>query len=111
LTQLKSYILTAVMIMAMSIMGFAQHQAIDPGAIWTDDQGNHIQAHGGGIIKVKDSYYWYGQQHRQGLDPNRRYVSCYSSADLMNWKFEGDVVQMTDPENLGPGWVLERPKV
>jgi hypothetical protein len=66
---------------------------------------------GGGIIKVKGTYYWYGQQHRQGLDSNLRYVSCYTSRDLTNWKFEGDVVKLADPEKLGAGWILERPKV
>ncbi|PWG80909.1 hypothetical protein DDR33_09665 [Pararcticibacter amylolyticus] len=89
----------------------AQRKTIEPGAIWPDQNGNHIQAHGGGIIKIKNTYYWYGEQRRQGLDPNLRYVSCYSSKDLVNWKFLSDVVQMSDPENLGPGWVLERPKV
>ncbi|MFC0518094.1 family 43 glycosylhydrolase [Mucilaginibacter angelicae] len=84
---------------------------ISPGEVWPDDKGEHIQAHGGGITRVKDTYYWYGEERRQGLDSNKRYVSCYASNDLMNWKFKGDVVQMTDPENLGRHWILERPKV
>jgi hypothetical protein len=90
---------------------FAQRNTIQPGQLWPDQNGNHIQAHGGGIIKIKKTYYWYGEERRQGLDPNLRYVSCYSSKDLVNWTFQKDVVQMTDPENLGPGWILERPKV
>ncbi|AHF14594.1 ricin B lectin [Niabella soli DSM 19437] len=84
---------------------------IHPGAAWPDQKGNPIQAHGGGIIKIGKNYYWYGEERRQGLDSNYRYVSCYSSADLVNWKFEGDVLQLSDPENLGRHWVLERPKV
>ncbi|PTQ93662.1 glycosyl hydrolase family 43 [Mucilaginibacter yixingensis] len=84
---------------------------INPGEVWPDDRGAHIQAHGGGITKVKDTYYWYGEERRQDLDSNRRYVSCYASKDLTNWKFKGDVVAFTDPENLGPRWILERPKV
>jgi len=90
---------------------FAQRTAIEPGQPWPDKNGNHIQAHGGGIIKIKKTYYWYGEERRQGLDPNLRYVSCYASKDLMNWTFQKDVVQMADPENLGTGWILERPKV
>lgn len=84
---------------------------INPGELWPDEKGAHIQAHGGGITKVKDTYYWYGEERRQGLDSNRRYVSCYASKDLMNWKFKGDVVAFTDPEHLGARWILERPKV
>ena len=56
-------------------------------------------------------YYWYGEERRQRLDTNYRYVSCYSSKDLINWKFRGDAVKMSDPESLGARWVLERPKV
>ena len=86
--------------------------AIRPGEIWPDDRGRHVQAHGGGIIKIKNTYYWYGEERAQyGLDSNKRYVSCYASADLMNWKFMGDVLQLADPEKLGRRWVLERPKV
>ena len=82
-----------------------------PGETWPDSNGNHIQAHGGGIIKIKKSYFWYGEQRGNGLDPKYRYVSCYSSKDLLNWKFRGNVVKMLPPDSLSSNWVLERPKV
>jgi len=82
-----------------------------PGELWPDDRGEHVQAHGGGIIKLGKTWYWYGEERRQGLDSNLRYVSCYTSDDLVDWKFRGDVVSMSDPDTLGKGWVLERPKV
>lgn len=104
--------LLLLIFMIISINSFSQKRSyINPGEVWPDDDGNHIQAHGGGILKIKNTYYWYGEQRRQGLDSNKRYVSCYSSKDLTNWKFRGDVVQMTDPNNQGIGWILERPKV
>ncbi|GAA4795753.1 glycoside hydrolase family 43 protein [Olivibacter ginsenosidimutans] len=84
---------------------------IRPGELWPDKQGNHIQAHGGGIVKIKDTYYWYGEQRSRGLDTAYRYVSCYASKDLIHWDFEGNALQLSDPENLGHRWVLERPKV
>jgi Glycosyl hydrolases family 43 len=84
---------------------------IEPAALWPDDRGQHVQAHGGGIIKIKNTWYWYGEERRQGLDTSMRYVSCYTSKDLVNWSFAGDVLQLKDPENLGARWVLERPKV
>jgi len=107
---MKRYFIT-LSVVFMSITMFAQNKNIDPGAVWPDNNGDHIQAHGGGIIKIKSTYYWYGEERRKGLDTNYRYVSCYSSSDLMNWKFMGDVVKMQDPENLGYRWILERPKV
>jgi hypothetical protein len=84
---------------------------IQPGALWLDQRGQHIQAHGGGITKVGDSYYWFGEDRGQGLDPAKRYVGCYSSKDLVHWTFRNQVLKQSDPENLGPRWVLERPKV
>ena len=88
-----------------------QTVVIAPGQLWPDVDGHHIQAHGGGIIKFGKTWYWYGEERRQGLDSNRRFVSCYSSADLVHWKFLGDPLQLEDPEQLGAHWILERPKV
>jgi hypothetical protein len=82
-----------------------------PGEFWPDADSNHIQAHGGGIIKINDTYYWYGEQRSQGLDRKYRYVSCYSSKDLLNWAFRGNVVKMLPPDTIPSNWVLERPKV
>ncbi|MDE3254287.1 MAG: family 43 glycosylhydrolase [Bacteroidota bacterium] len=94
------------------LLDYAQKKDwIVPGALWPDQQGNHIQAHGGGITQVGKTYYWYGEERRQGLDSNKRYVSCYASKDLKHWTFKGDVLQLADPENLGSHWVCERPKV
>lgn len=89
----------------------APRTTIVPGAIWPDDQGHHIQAHGGGILKLGDTYYWFGEDRSPDNTPGWRYVACYSSTDLVNWTFRRQVFKSADPENLGPRWVLERPKV
>src|SRR6195952_5257543 len=96
---------SAVMVMAQ------ENDVITPGGVWPDDNGNHVQAHGGGIIKLGKTYYWYGEERRKDLDTNFRFVSCYSSNDLTKGKFRGDVIKMSDPDSLGNKWVLERPKV
>jgi hypothetical protein len=83
---------------------------VHPGETWPDHRGKHIQAHGGGIIKLQDTWYWFGEDRSQGLDAERRYVACYSSKDLVNWTFRRQIA-FSDPEDLGKGWVLERPKV
>ena len=49
------------------------------GEKWLDTDGNIIHAHGGGIIKKGDTYYWYGEDRRDNI-----YISCYASKDLMN---------------------------
>lgn len=86
-------------------------QVIRPGEVWLDDRGQPIQAHGGGILKVGATYFWFGEEREQGLDPTKRYVGCYSSKDLVHWKFRNLVIKLSDPENFGPKWLLERPKV
>ena len=84
---------------------------IKPGEIWPDDRGQHIQAHGGGILKVGGAYYWFGEDRARDNDRDLRCVSCYSSEDLGRWKFRNQVLKLADPENFGRSWVLERPKV
>ena len=86
-------------------------QTIRPGEVWPDDRGQHIQAHGGGILKLGDTWYWFGEDRGQGLDPARRYVACYSSTDLAHWTFRNQVMKQADPGDLGARFVLERPKV
>ncbi|MDF2193753.1 family 43 glycosylhydrolase [Paraflavitalea sp. CAU 1676] len=109
---MKHYRLLAFLLCLQPFGSFSQKQTfINPGAVWPDKDGNHIQAHGGGIIRIGKTYYWYGEQRSKGLDTNYRYVSGYRSNDLINWTFMGNVLQITDPENLGYRWVLERPKV
>ena len=84
---------------------------IKPGEVWVDDRGQQIQAHGGGIIRSKGTYYWFGEDRSKTNDPEKRYVACYSSKDLTHWKFRGQVAAFSAPENLSGHWVLERPKV
>ncbi len=89
----------------------AGQDAVRPGEPWVDDHGQRIQAHGGGVTLWKGVYYWFGEDRTPGNDPEKRFVACYSSRDLMHWKARGQVLALADPEHLGPHWVLERPKV
>ncbi len=106
-----SYHGTLPILLLAAAGAFAAPQAIRPGEVWPDNRGKHVQAHGGGIIKLGDTWFWFGEDRGQGNDPEKRYVGCYSSKDLAHWTFRNQVVQWSDPENLGPHWVLERPKV
>src|SRR5215471_6412336 len=98
-------------IFGVAAAAFAAPQTIKPGDVWPDDRGQHIQAHGGGILKLGDTYYWFGEDRGQDNDREKRYVACYSSKDLAHWTFRNQVVKLADPESFGRGWVLERPKV
>jgi hypothetical protein len=91
------------------------NRMIKPGQIWPDNQGKHINAHGGGIIYFNDTYYWFGEYYSGRLekDKSRYGVSCYSSKDLLNWKNEGLALKIISDSAslLNPGCIIERPKV
>ena len=83
--------------------------------LWVDINGNQINAHGGSILKFEGFYYWFGTYliERSKKDESDEGISCYSSADLKNWTFEGLVLQTVE-NKLSPltrGCIIERPKV
>ena len=86
-----------------------------PGQIWPDNEGKHINAHGGGIIFFNDTYYWFGEYRspRSEKDKSLYGVNCYSSKDLLNWRNEGLVLKVINDTAslLCPGCIIERPKV
>lgn len=88
----------------------AKSNVIRPGEVWLDDRGLPIQAHGGGILRLNGTYYWFGEDRSRSNDPEFRYVACYSSTDLVHWRFRRQVLALKDPEGLGK-IVVERPKV
>ncbi|RPK29106.1 RICIN domain-containing protein (plasmid) [Streptomyces goshikiensis] len=80
----------------------------ESGTQFPDTAGQGVQAHGGGVLKVGDYYYWFGED--RGEDNKFRYVSAYRSKDLKNWEPRGHVLtQEADPEIRSA--VIERPKV
>ncbi len=62
----------------------------EPYALWPDDKGVPINAHGGGILHHGGRYYWYGEHKVAGDAGNYAEVGvhCYSSANLRDWKAE-----------------------
>ncbi|MEV0580366.1 RICIN domain-containing protein [Streptomyces sp. NPDC050392] len=78
------------------------------GTQFTDPAGNPVHAHGGGVIKVGQYYYWFGED--RNTDNTFRYVSAYRSTDLKSWEFRNHVLtEATDPELDQAN--IERPKV
>ncbi|KAF2013618.1 carbohydrate-binding module family 35 protein [Aaosphaeria arxii CBS 175.79] len=83
---------------------------IIPGGTWTaTNTGKHIQAHGGGILKVGSTYYWVGEDKTDGSSFQN--VNCYSSSNLVEWKYEGAILSRQGSGDLGPSRIVERPKI
>ncbi|KKP01680.1 glycosyl hydrolase family 43 protein [Trichoderma harzianum] len=69
-----------------------------------------MQAHGGGLIKVDDTFYLVGEDHTNGAAFQN--INCYSSKDMVQWEYLGAPLSLTNTtSDLGPGRVVERPKV
>ncbi len=87
----------------------------EPCALWPDDKGVHINAHGGGILWHEGRYYWYGEHKVAGDAGNYAEVGvhCYSSTNLKDWKDEGIALAVVDDDAspIARGCILERPKV
>jgi len=59
-------------------------KSFHPGALWLDNHGIHINAHGGGILHHDGIYYWFGEHKIEGVAGNAAHVGvhAYSSRDL-----------------------------
>ncbi|MGM0408062.1 MAG: hypothetical protein ACQERU_08755, partial [Bacteroidota bacterium] len=99
---------------------------------WPDNNGVHINAHGGSITFHNGIYYWYGEHKIEDFSqikcsyldeiPEQDYIGglseagihCYSSKDLINWEDEGIVLTVNYQDETDPltyGSIVERPKV
>lgn len=106
------FLIQAVLVFGLMVVsGCSTAQTIHPGAVWSDNRDQHVQAHGGGVIMLGNTYYWFGEDRSRDNPLTNRYVSCYSSTDLAHWNFRNQVLKLGNVENLQRGWALERPKV
>ncbi|KAL1875329.1 hypothetical protein VTK73DRAFT_10113 [Phialemonium thermophilum] len=88
------------------------HAALEivPGGTWTASDGEHLNAHGAGVIRVNGTFYLVGEDKSGGSAFQN--VNCYSSTDLVQWRHEGALLSRTGSSgDLGPNRVIERPKV
>lgn len=102
---------TSALLMALSAgtAGAAAVGVITSGVPWHDNNGNVVNAHGGGMIKVGNTYYWIGEY--KGADNSFRSTACYSSIDLQHWTFVRHTLVRQASGDLGPNRVVERPKI
>lgn len=85
-------------------------QVIYNGVPWFDTEGNIVNAHGACVVEDGGRYWLFGEYKSHG---NNNFIGfgCYSSSDLVNWKFERIVLPQQKDGILGPGRVGERVKV
>lgn len=118
--KLKNYLLASFGLMIL--MSFGQTSSVNsqnkyatftPGEVWEDNQGVHVNAHGGGILFHEGTYYWFGEHKGERSNAAFVGVTCYSSTDLYNWKNEGVALKVSDDEQspIVKGSTIERPKV
>ena len=89
-------------------------RTIRSGELWYDDSGRHINAHGGGIMKYGDTYYWFGEHKSEHTSDALVGVMCYASTDLVSWRNCGVALRVISDwpgHDIEKGCILERPKV
>lgn len=99
--------------MVSAVTGGAREQEmVRPGTVWKDLDGEVINAHGGGILLHANTVYWFGEIKDRGATA-RSGISCYSSRNLTDWKYEGVALSIEeDPgSDIRAGCIMERPKV
>lgn len=83
--------------------------------LWLDNNGCHINAHGGGIMEHQGVFYWYGEHKGPGPDGKLAYegVHMYYSKNLQDWNDGGIVLKVNDIPGhpIRSGCRIERPKV
>ena len=86
-----------------------------PGITFKDTDGDLVNAHGGGIIRVCDTFYLHGEYFLSTTTDNDfNGFSMYSSKDLATWKKEGDkgiILPQQSSGQLGPNRKGERPHI
>lgn len=89
------------------------YSSFRPAKLWLDTSGNIINAHGGGVLFYEGKYYWYGEHKSQNSNAALVGVTCYSSSDLYNWKFESVALPVSNNKSspIVKGCIIERPKV
>ncbi|MCA1744199.1 MAG: beta-glucanase, partial [Bacteroidales bacterium] len=95
--------------------GVHVNKSFTPGELWWDNEGRHINAHGGGMLFHEGTYYWFGEHKTAGSGGNTALVGvqAYSSRDLLNWTNRGVALKVLDEKGhaIESGAVIERPKV
>lgn len=127
---MKRYAIYAFLLLLLQFMIECKQKSNEkkfiPVEIWKDIDGNPINAHGGGILNYEGKYYWFGEFKNgktwrvgsitewEDYRCNAGGISCYSSENLIDWKFEGIALTANTTDSASDLFiskVMERPKV
>jgi len=93
------------------------YSSIRPGQIWMDTKGERIHAHGGSVMCIGGTYYWYGENKEKSIAGSGIWhwgVRCYTSKDLYNWEDMGLIIP-PEPDKtdspLHPSACMDRPHI
>jgi hypothetical protein len=93
------------------------YQSIRPGQEWLDTAGKPIQAHGGSILYVNETFYWYGENKEKSTPGSGIWhwgIRCYASKDLYNWEDKGLIIppEPNNPQSvMHPSQCVDRPHI
>lgn len=82
---------------------------ITNGNLWLTSNGDTVQAHAPGFLKINDTWYMVGEDRSREWRPD---ANLYSSKDLQNWTFKKKIIEngVTCPD-LGSRRMIERAKL
>ncbi|MFD1257238.1 family 43 glycosylhydrolase [Mucilaginibacter terrae] len=115
-------LLTFSLQLCITTIARAQTPNIKNDRFWNTKDGRPIYSQGGGIFQFNDpltnekKYYWYGVHYAEADTyrnnpsvtlPTSTFesVTCYTSTDLVNWAFTGDVLTKDSVNKNGKTWV------
>ena len=104
-------LLTLAAVVLACLVAVPAHAAtvtVASGGQFRDTAGNVVHAHGGGMLKVGQYYYWFGEN--RNTDNTFRNISVYRSTDLRTWEFRNNVLTQASHTELASA-NIERPKV
>lgn len=104
------FIICCTLIVSIKASNDKRYDAIHSGTPWFDQNNREVNAHGACIVKEGNKYYLFGEYKSDTANVFTGF-SCYSSTDLMNWKFERIVLPVQNNGLMGPKRVGERVKV
>ncbi|MDE6637555.1 MAG: family 43 glycosylhydrolase [Muribaculaceae bacterium] len=103
--------LILIIILSIStIINCVAETVVRNGVPWFDTDGNIVNAHGACIVEDGGKYWLFGEYKSDESNAFPGF-GCYSSPDLVNWKFERVVLPVQPDGILGPERVGERVKV
>ncbi len=109
--QIKYLVFIVIVLTACSVSKKKNYQSVISGIPWYLENGDNVSAHGANIIKDGDKFYLFGE-YKNNVNNKFEGFSCYSSSDLINWKFERIAMPPNQTGRLsGADCIGERPKV